>query len=154
MWDEDRTLESGAALAQAQAQAIGIIRFPIALPDCIEDAYAVQHHATAVWPDSISGWKVGRINAGTGLAKDRFVGPIFSHTVTRHNPGGLNPFVVFPHGSAALEAELLVKLANDIAPNRTDWTVDAAAAQVAAVHIGIEVAGSPIAQLEKLGPLA
>jgi 2-keto-4-pentenoate hydratase len=154
MRNEDRTIETGAALAQARALAIGLHGFPIMLPDCIEDAYAVQRHATAIWPDSVSGWKVGRISADTRLKEDRFVGPIFRRTVMRHNTDGLTPFIVFPQGSAALEAELLVVLANDLAPNKTDWTAASAAAEIATVHIGIEVAGSPIAEIAALGPLA
>ena len=130
--------------------------FPGPLPADLAAAYTCQDAAIELWTDEVAGWKVGLI--GRDLAarchQDRLAGPIFRKTVRKAVPGRPTPFPVFVGGFAAVEAELLLLLGADAPPNKPDWTLAEARELVAAVHVGIETAGSPLATINDLGPSA
>jgi 2-keto-4-pentenoate hydratase len=134
--------------------------FPGPLPADLAAAYACQDAAIALWTndgtDEVAGWKVGLI--GRELAarfhQDRLAGPIFRKTVIRAVLGRPTPFPVFVGGFAAVEAELLLLLGADAPADKVDWTLTEARELVAAVHVGIETAGSPLATINDLGPCA
>ena len=48
----------------------------------------------------------------------------------------------------------MLVVAHDAPRDKMDWTLEDAAAMVAAVHIGVEIAGSPLMTINDLGPLA
>jgi len=130
--------------------------FPGTLPPDLPAAYAVQDAAIELVPDSIAGWKVGLIgkDAAAVFKQDRLAGPIFARSVREARPGVSVGFPVFRGGFAAVEAEFLLRLGHDAPADRFEWTHADARALVAAVHVGIETAGSPLATINDLGPTA
>lgn len=133
--------------ADHRRRAAGFPDYPGDLPASLDAAYAVQAAAIAQWDAPIAGWKVGRITGESErlLGENRFVGPIFADGIWPARDTGPSPFPAIPGGFAALEAELVAVIA---APD-ADGT-----AAVRSWHAGIEVAGSPLATINDLGPLA
>jgi 2-keto-4-pentenoate hydratase len=130
--------------------------FPGTLPPDLASAYACQDAAIELVPDRIAGWKVGLIgkDAAAVFKQDRLAGPIFSSSVREARDGEHVGFPVFHGGFAAVEAEFLLRLGHDAPPDRTKWTREDARELVAAVHVGVETAGSPLATINDLGPTA
>lgn len=128
--------------------------FPGTPPPDLATAYLVQDAAIGLWPDQVVGWKVGYIAPGRRdvSGDDRLVGPIFSRAVWPATTGACLDVPVFAGGFAAVEAEYVFRLGADADPARLRWSVDEALALVAALHIGIETAGSPLATINVLGP--
>ena len=132
--------------------------FPGRIPATIDLAYGCQNAAIVAWPDTIQGWKVGRILEPwfSRLGEDRLVGPIFKGGVrfaqTADSSAPLE-IPVFVGGFAAVEAEFIVKLGADAPAHKTQWKAEEARELVAALHVGIETAGSPLATINDLGPL-
>ncbi|CAN5155886.1 2-keto-4-pentenoate hydratase [soil metagenome] len=143
-----------SSFCEARAAAAGFDHFPGPLPASFDEAYAIQLAAINAWPDSIAGWKVGR--ASPDLAEtfgiDRFIGPIFARSVMPVTTDAAFP--IFVGGFAAFEAEFIIRLADDAPLGRTRWSASEAAELVAAIHIGVEVAGSPLSSINDLGTLA
>lgn len=147
--------ETAASLTKARTRAEALAAFPGAMPADLDTAYAIQTAATTLWAEDIGGWKVGRIMGAlqSALGADRFLGPIFAPGIRRTVPGEACPFPVPPGGFAALEAEFVLEIGRDAPADLRSWTPDAARAYVRRVHIGIEVAGSPLTPINDLGPL-
>jgi 2-keto-4-pentenoate hydratase len=142
-------------LVAARLAAQSLTAFPGELPATLEDAYRCQDAAIARWPAPVAGWKVGYIapERRDGGGDPRLVGPIFAgHIQVLADAAG--EFPVIAGGFAAIEAEFVFRLAHDIAPRVQAWTPEQAAAEVAALHIGMELAGSPLAAINELGPCA
>jgi 2-keto-4-pentenoate hydratase len=148
------TEATAARFVAARRARTGLAHFPGSLTESLAAAYAIQEATTTSWPDSIAGWKVGRIARPLSdrLGVDRLIGPIFQTTVTRTT--GYADFPAFRGGFAAFEAEFVIVAAEDAPLGRTAWTSDEASDLAGAMHIGIEVAGSPLASINDLGPLA
>ena len=140
----------------ARLHAEPLPAFPYGLPATLDAAYATQDCAITQWPDAVAGWKVGRINPSWSerLGEERLVGPIFTGGIRPAAPGEIVEFSVFEGGFAAAEAEFVFRLTADTAPDKTTWTVDDATQLACALHVGIETAGSPLAVINDLGPLA
>jgi 2-keto-4-pentenoate hydratase len=130
--------------------------FPGPLPPDLAAAYACQEAAIELVSDPIAGWKVGLIgkDAAAVFKQDRLAGPIFSSSVREARAGETIGFPVFDGGFAAVEAEFLLRLGRDAPPDRREWTRAQARELVAAVHVGVETAGSPLATINDLGPTA
>lgn len=144
-----------SALVDARLGGRSLTCFPLELPADLEQAYRCQDAAIARWPARVAGWKVGFIapERRDASGDPRLVGPIFAGSISR--PGdAAGEFAVITGGFAAVEAEFVFRLARDIAPRARDWTPAEAAAEVAALHIGVELAGSPLANINVLGPCA
>jgi 2-keto-4-pentenoate hydratase len=122
------------------------------------EAYQIQELAMSRWQDSPVGWKIGYISADRRIAgePDRLVGPIWrkqchlsEEQVSAAEVG------VFATGFAAVEAELVIRLEQDL-PTARDrggrWTAEEAADLDQRLHVGIEVASSPIPDINALGP--
>ena len=56
-------------------------------------------------------------------------------------------------GFAAIEAEFVARIGPDVDPSRTEWSLEAAADQIEAVFIGVELSGSPLSAINDLGPV-
>jgi 2-keto-4-pentenoate hydratase len=145
-----------AAFCHARLKASALATYPGTLPDDSEQAYRIQENAIDQWPDALVGWKVARIgpNWPPGSAgkfpEPRLNGPVFRrnlHMYDRNLP--LCP--VFEGGFAAVETEIVIRVDRDAPTDKTTWTIDEARDYVGAVHIGIEVASSPLATLNDLG---
>jgi len=150
-------MESEAIAEQfvrARLGAEALLDFPGPIPGTLNTAYAYQDRAIALWPDTVAGWKVGRIGPPwlARVGEDRLVGPIFRRGIRLAPPGALIDFPVIKGGFAAIEAEYVFRLAVDPEPDKTYWTPEEAAELVSSLHVGIETAGSPLAAINELGP--
>lgn len=123
--------------------------YPGPLPAALADAYAVQDAAIALNQGEIGGWKVGRINPPID-GVDRLAGPIFTHQIVEatDDPAAMPVFV---GGFAAAEAEFLLRIGATPPAGQTRFTHEEAAALIDAVHVGIEIASSPLAAINDLG---
>jgi 2-keto-4-pentenoate hydratase len=146
---------AAAAFVSARKNAGSMHVFPGPMPADLESAYRCQDFAIASWGDRIVGWKVGWIPLpfSDRLGEQRLVGPIFSAGLQRSN--GIQPAnaPVFSSGFAAIEAEFVFHLAHDPTPGG-EWTAERAAELVDRVHIGIEIASSPLRPINELGATA
>jgi 2-keto-4-pentenoate hydratase len=61
---------------------------------------------------------------------------------------------VFEQGFAAGEAEFLLRIGRAPDPSRTSFTLDEVRDHIDAVHVGIEIASSPLRTINELGPIA
>lgn len=144
-----------AAFVEARLGAVPLPGFPGgALPPDLAAAYRVQDLAIARWPDEVVGWKVGWIAPSRREpdGDDRLIGPIFGRGVRPTALGQRREVPVFAGGFAAVEAEYVFRLGTDAPADRLDWTAADALSLVAAMHVGIETAGSPLATINVLGP--
>jgi 2-keto-4-pentenoate hydratase len=137
----------------ARQEARALPDFPGPLPTDLPAGYRVQDAAIALWPDTVAGWKIGRVppHLVATLGAERVAGPIFSKLVWRAAPGAETPFPVYDGGFAAGEAEYVFRVGADAPPGKTDWTRAEAAALIDALFVGVETAGSPLATINDLG---
>lgn len=149
---------AGAAIAHrlvaGRRGARALPDYPGPLPRTLDQGYAIQDRAIGLWPQPIVGWKVGRIPPAweTELGEERLVGPIFANAVQNATGGQTARFEVIDGGFAAVEAEFVFRLGSDAPPGRTEFDPTQAAALVDALLIGIELAGSPLPDINVLGP--
>jgi 2-keto-4-pentenoate hydratase len=139
----------------ARRAAAGLAEYPGGFPETLEQAYKVQDRAMADWGKPAVGWKVGRIAPPLSqrFGADRLAGPIFAAQVAR--PDGAFPEMpVFADGFAAGEAEFLLRIGAAPPAGKSAYTLDEAADLVDAVHVGIEIASSPLGSINRLGPIA
>jgi 2-keto-4-pentenoate hydratase len=138
----------------ARAAGRALERFPGTPPATLEAAYQVQAAAIARWPDRIKGWKVARVAAAfsTQFPEERMIGPAFARNIRHVEPGEMAHCPVFEGGFAAVEAEIVIVVATDSPAGKADWTADSVVPLVKAMHIGVEVASSPLATLNAIGP--
>ena len=143
-------------LVAARANAEALPDFPGQLPQTLDDAYTIQSASIARWPDEIAGWKVGMVPESyrERLAAERLTGPIFKSSVFRIKPGSTKTMPIYTGGFAALEAEFVFELAVAIEPSERDYSDEELIERVAGLFIGAEVASSPMALINELGPCA
>jgi 2-keto-4-pentenoate hydratase len=139
----------------ARRSAGGLADYPGEMPASLNDAYAIQDAAIAAWNRPIVGWKVGRVPPALvgQFGTDRLAGPIFANSVARVD-GHEVEMPVFDKGFAAAEAEFLLRIGRSPGPGKTRFTLEEAAGLIDAVHVGIEVASSPLRAINDLGPIA
>ncbi|WMJ71122.1 2-keto-4-pentenoate hydratase [Stenotrophomonas sp. 24(2023)] len=160
-----------AAQATAPSPALAIARaftaarhagralpdFPGVLPADLEQAYLVQDRAIDLWRGDIAGWKVGYIAEAMRDASgdERLLGPIFRSHLW-NDTGAINDIPVFSGagGFAAVEAEYVLEVLEDAPAGQFQWTPAQAQALPARLYIGVEVASSPLATINVLGPRA
>lgn len=147
-----RPPESAARLVSARLDARPLEAFPGSPPTTLEQGYLIQEVAIHLWPDEVAGWKIGLVPPPLRekLGSDRVAGPIFSRAVRK--AGGVVDFPVFDGGFAAVEAEFVFRIGHDAPDGKASWTEDEAAALVAALHVGVETAGSPMSFINDMGP--
>ncbi|HEU5443585.1 MAG TPA: hypothetical protein VFU61_07150, partial [Steroidobacteraceae bacterium] len=138
----------------ARLSARALPDYPGTLPETLADAYARQDAAISLWPDVIAGWKVGGIADAWAerFGESRLVGPIFRRHVWPASSPDVIALPVIAQGFAAVEAEYVLVLAESAPPDRTEWTAAQAAELVAELRVAIELAGSPLAAINDLGP--
>lgn len=139
----------------ARRSGSGLAAYPGTFPATLEDAYLVQDEAIARWGKTVVGWKVGRIMPPLSerFGTDRLAGPIFV-SERAGDVGALPRMPVFDAGFAAAEAEFLLRIAATPPAGKTSFSLDEAADLVDTVHIGIEIASSPLGSINDLGPVA
>jgi len=107
------------------------------LPIDTRTAYAIQYHSINSWPDEVTGWKVGGISPPflKQFGATRLVGPIFaSQTQTASNSDSVDVTVF--EGGFRQPRKTLAELKECIA----------------SIHMGAEIASSPMADINELGP--
>jgi 2-keto-4-pentenoate hydratase len=148
------TADVARRLVSARLAAEALPAYPGPLPVSLDEAYARQDAAIALWPDRVVGWKVGKIPDKwiDVLGEERLVGPIFAGNVQSQAHGQCLPIAVIDGGFAAVEAEYIFVMGRDAPADRVDWTEADAADWVSELRLGIEFAGSPLASINVLGP--
>jgi 2-keto-4-pentenoate hydratase len=143
-----------AALVAARRARRALDGFPGPMPASMADAYRIQDAGLSIWADEVAGWKIGLVgpHLREALKAERLAGPIFRKDVRIAESGVSVDFPVFAGGFAAVEGEFIFRMGADAPAGKTAWTDDEAAALVAAVHIGVETAGSPMRMINDLGP--
>ncbi len=127
--------------------------YPGEVPASMAEAYAVQELAIGLYPDAIVGWKVGRIplQLQAQLGDERLAGPTFRRFLRMPAGGETVALGAIPGGFAAVEAEFVYRIGTDAPAEKTQWTAAEALDVVAALHIGVEFAGSPLKTINDLG---
>lgn len=146
--------EIAECFVRARLSGAALPAYPGSLPADLATAYACQEAAIQRWPDVVAGWKVARIGPAwqSRYPEERLVGPVFRNNVHTATPDRWVACPAFAGGLAAVEAEIGICVGADAPAGKTDWTGNAAIELVADMHIGVEMAGSPLATLNDLGP--
>ncbi|WP_245815819.1 2-keto-4-pentenoate hydratase [Luteimonas chenhongjianii] len=141
------------AFLRARRAGEALAEFPGTIPETLVDAYGVQDSAIAEWGDELVGWKVGYIapERRDSSGDDRLLGPVFRRNLQQ--VGDDLRIAVFAGGFGAIEAEYVLRLDADAPADKTEWTPEEAAALPATLFVGLEVASSPLATINQLGPL-
>ncbi len=141
-------------LVSARLTATPLISFPGELPTALEQAYAVQDASIARWPDAVAGWKVGMVpeEFRSSLGARRLAGPIFRSSVFGIDPGGTRTMPIYRGGFAAVEAEFVLKLSHTIEPTGQAYSDQELLGRIGSLHIAAEIASSPMADVNRLGP--
>lgn len=153
----DKSSQIAGRFLDARRAAAGLADFPGDFPATLDEAYAIQDSAIARWGRPVIGWKVGRILAPLSelFGTDRLGGPIFARARARAAPSGAPvEMPVFADGFAAGESEFLLRLGKAPPVGQAKFSLDEAAALIGTVHIGIEIASSPLGAINELGPIA
>jgi 2-keto-4-pentenoate hydratase len=139
---------------KARTAAGSLTKYPGALPPDLDAAYRCQDEAIGLWNDHVAGWKVGWIPEPLSqkFGAHRLVGPIFSRSVQRSSGNDTARAPVFAQGFAAIEAEFVVELSKDAPANVAEWTAETARRFVRTMYIGIEIASSPLQNINDYGP--
>ena len=150
----DRSRIAGRFL-DARRAAAGLESYPGDFPATLDEAYAIQDEAIARWGRPVIGWKVGRVlpPLSERFGTDRLAGPIFAEKRALAN-GAPVEMPVFAEGFAAGEAEFLLRIGAAPPEGKMDFTLAEAADLIGAVHVGIEIASSPLGAINELGPIA
>lgn len=138
-----------SAFVNARRAARGLADYPGVLPAGLDAGYAVQDAAVRLDGRRVAGWKVGKISPPV-QGVDRLAGPIFAETIVPDAPIPAMP--VYAEGFAAAEAEFLLRVGRCPPPGKTDFTREEARDLIDAVHVGIEIASSPLPTINALGP--
>jgi 2-keto-4-pentenoate hydratase len=129
--------------------------FPGEIPPDLVSAYQVQDLAIARWDDTVVGWKIGYIapERRDVSGDERLLGPIFRRHLWNAT-GAIVDIPVFSGagGFAAVEAEYVLQLEADAPADKLDWTPEEAGLLPTRLHVGVEVASSPLATINQLGP--
>ena len=151
----DNAAAIAARFLSARRAADGLPDYPGSFPETLRDAYAIQDCAIQAWGKPVIGWKVGRIlpPLSERFGSDRLTGPIFFSEAASAVGAG-PPMPVFDKGFAAGEAEYLLRIGTPPPVGKRSFTLEEAADLIDAVHVGIEIASSPLGSINKLGPIA
>jgi 2-keto-4-pentenoate hydratase len=137
----------------ARRSATALEGYPGDIPSKLEDSYAIQERAITLWDRPVIGWKIGRLapEKQAEHGTERLAGPIFAPTFKDYD-GAAVTLPVFTGGFAAVEAEFVFRIAHDADPAKTEYSEEEALRLIDGVFAGIEMAGSPLATINKLGP--
>ncbi len=148
----DQAADIARRFVEARLRARAVDGYPGAVPANMADAYLIQDAAIGQFPGAIIGWKVGGVPSALqpSLGVHRIAGPIFDRNLWRADGAQVVDLPAIADGFAAVEAEFIARI-GQADPSRLDWTVDAARDVVDAVFVGVELAGSPLSEINDLG---
>jgi 2-keto-4-pentenoate hydratase len=143
-----------AEFVRARRAGDSFTDYPGVLPPDLSAAYHCQDEAIDLWDDKLVGWKVGWIPEPLSdqYGAQRLVGPIFERGLQRLDGDARVDAPVFEHGFAAIEAEFVFQIARDTPASVTEWTVETARSFVKAMFVGVEIASSPLQNINDFGP--
>lgn len=150
-----RIEEISRTLVEARETRTVLPSFPGALPSSLSDAYMVQSHSLKRWKDEVVGWKVGGIppHLRSVLGEDWLAGPIFRKR-RETAAGEAVTMAVFHGGFAAVEAEFVLELGDVSDLDKFQPAPEDIIPFIRACYIGVEIASSPMPDINVLGPLA
>lgn len=143
---------AAAQFVSARSDGRALPGFPGVLPGSLEEAYAVQDEVLRLTTRRLGGWKVAMIAPAfrDRYRAERLVGPVFADAVRSVADGGTVEALVFEGGFAAVEAEFVVRVTGEPPADPQDWLGDVGG--FATLHVGSEIASSPLATINQLGP--
>lgn len=143
-----------AEFVKARRAAGSFTQYPGVKPPDLDAAYRCQDEAIALWNDDIVGWKVGWIPEPLSqqYGAQRLVGPIFARSLYRSKGDDVIDVPIFANGFAAIEAEFVVQLAKDAPASIMEWSAETARRFVKTLYVGIEIASSPLQNINDHGP--
>ena len=146
--------QTAANFVAARSSGRPLGDFPGRIPASLDEAYRIQDLAIDLWPAPIGGWKVGRIPPALEqqFGSDRLAGPIFADAIDFEEAGKSAQLSIFVGGFAAVEAEYVAVIKRDAPPGKTAWTRQEAEEMIGDLRIGLEIASSPLATINDLGP--
>lgn len=146
--------EIAKTFVRARLAAGSLGDYPGPVPSDLATAYLIQDYAIELWPESIGGWKVGRIPPAVEdqFGSDRLGGPIFADTILHWSGNDVPQMPVFAAGGAAVEAEFVAVIKDDAPEDKLEWGRDESEAMIERLHIGLEVASSPLVDINSRGP--
>lgn len=144
------------AFVAARREGRALSDFPGSLPPTLAEAYRVQERAIAIGGRRVAGWKVAMVPPAfrQPLGAERIAGPVYADVIHELPLGGTAEVTVYVGGFAALEAEFVARFAHDLEPTADGFTVEGVTAALGSLHAGSEVASSPLATLNDIGPVA
>jgi 2-keto-4-pentenoate hydratase len=146
-----------AAFATARRSRRAIPAFPGPLPETRVDSYAIQEAQIGMRGERVVGWKVAMTAPPfrDAFGEERLSGPVFvSRFSDVRESGDPVQWQVIGGGFAAVEAEFIAVIGKDMPPFGRQPSPDEVADHVSGLHIGLELAGSPLASINDLGPFA
>lgn len=142
------------SFVEARLNATSFASYPGPIPPDLQSAYACQNAAIAMWPDKVAGWKIGKIPDDQQMlcGATRLAGPIFARSVY-DAPKGDEEITcgVFLGGSACLEGEFIFEIGENAPPDKMEYTQEEAADLAGRLLVGVEMAGSPLANINAQG---
>ncbi|MGB5720154.1 MAG: hypothetical protein WBM34_05610 [Woeseiaceae bacterium] len=141
-------------LVAARLGAEALPDFPGSLPETMEQAYSIQSASLAQWPDDVGGWKVGLLSEADSqrFSAERLAGPIFRTSILHTESGSCETMPIYVGGFAAVEAEFILELGTEVRPFGARYSNKQLIDIVSAMYVGAEIASSPMAAVNKLGP--
>ncbi len=139
-------------LVDARKKGGAFAKYPTDVPKSLDYSYQVQDEAIKLYGDKIIGWKIGRLAPDLHEIHktERLTGPIFECNFQKLMD--VNQVGLFKGGFAAVEAEYVFEIAHDADPSKTNYTQEEAAQLINSIYAGIEMAGSPIFDINSYGP--
>ena len=138
---------------QARRQAMALADYPGGIPASLAQSYAIQDRAITLWDAPLAGWKIARLAPDKHAlhGTERLSGPVFAATL-KINAAAPVVMPVFTGGFAAVEAEFVFRVDHDADPAKTAYSDEEALRLIDAMFAGVEMAGSPLATINSLGP--
>lgn len=145
---------TSSQLVEARLNAAALPGFPGPLPATLEQAYAIQSASIARWPGGVGGWKVGLLAPAdqSRFHAERLAGPIFVPSIHTIEVGATRTMPIYVDGFAAVEAEFILEIGVDLQPSSMRYSDEELTDIVSAMYVGAEIASSPMALINKIGP--
>lgn len=151
----DEIRQIAETLSTARGEGRTLEAYPGTVPSTLAEAYQIQDLQIEASSDEIAGWKIGMVvpELREAMGAERIIGPAFKAITHFAKDGEEVVLPVFAGGFIAVEAEVVIELAQDIEPGSVN-TADGVEHLVKAMYAGIEIASSPVPDLNSYGPAA
>lgn len=147
--------EIARTFASARKSGRSLQDFPVAQPTSLAEAYDVQETQIRL-SGAPEGWKVAAIKPELReqLGAARLAGPIMKLVDARTGASNEIDVTVVSGGFAAVEAEFVLRIRKDLPISKEFYSEAELLQAISSLHIGSEIAGSPLASLSDRGPTA